>query len=550
MKQYDFIIVGAGSAGCVLANRLSENPRHQVLLIEGGPIDDSFLIKMPKGFGKTLADPKLAWHFVTTHTKATGPEVWVRGKTLGGSSSVNGMVYVRGQPQDYDRLVELGNPGWSWADVAPYFKRLENHVLGADELRGAGGPIDVTLAAPSRLGDVILEAGREHGLAVKDDLNRLDQEGIGYLAFNINEKGERVSAARAFLHPIRKRSNLTILTETLVDRVLFSGKQAVGVVCRMKDGSDRAYMAAETILSAGALQSPRILQLSGVGPASHLQELGIDVVHNSPGVGENMREHFLLMLQYHLKHPADSQNREFSGLRLARNVVNYVLRRQGVMSQGSYQIGGFVKTRPGLDRPDAQIMFAPFSLDLDAWAMSMHKTPGMQFFGYPLRSNSQGSVRIKSSDPREPAVIDPNYLDTEHDRELSIAMVRYMRRFIAHSSLSQYVGDEMSYTASAQSDDEIIDVFRRYGQSGYHASGTCRMGNDDGAVVDERLRVKGVSGLRVMDCSIYPELVSGNTNAPTMALAWRAADLILEDTREKMSSVSDKRTMTMVEEHD
>lgn len=529
MMQFDYIIVGAGSAGCVLANRLSENPSHSVLLIESGPVDDSFLIRMPKGFGKTLADPRLAWHFVTTHSKANGAEVWVRGKTLGGSSSVNGMVYVRGQPQDYDRLAELGNEGWAWSDVAPYFQRLENHVLGADELRGAGGPVDITLATPSRLGDAMLEAGRRQGLPVKDDLNRLEQEGIGYLAFNINSRGERISAARAFLRPVRKRSNLTIMTDTLVERVLFHGKRAVGVVCRLKSGAEQQFLAVETILCAGALQSPKILQLSGVGPAARLQKLGIDVVHDSPGVGENMREHLLIMLQYHLKYPKDSQNREFSGLRLVRNVANYMLRGRGVMAQGSYQVGGFVKTDMKLDRPDAQVMFAPFSLDLDSWAMSMHSTPGMQFFGYPLRSDSQGSVRIQSSDPSEPAVIDPNYLATDHDRRLSVDLVRYMRRYMGDPVLSQYVGAEMSYTADAQTDDEILDVYRQYGQSGYHASGTCRMGSDELAVVDARLRVRGVSGVRVMDCSIYPELLSGNTNAPTMALAWRAADLILAD---------------------
>lgn len=544
MTQFDYIIVGAGSAGCVLANRLSEDPRHRVLLIESGPVDDSFLIRMPKGFGKTLTDPKLAWHFVTTHTKANGAEVWARGKTLGGSSSVNGMVYVRGQPQDYDRLAELGNDGWAWADVAPYFKRIENHVLGADDLRGVDGPVDITLASRSRLGDAMLEAGRQHGLPVKEDLNRIEQEGIGYLAFNINKRGERISAARAFLKPIRQRPNLKVMTDTLVEKVLFQGKRAVGVVCRLKDGSEQRFLAAETILCAGALQSPKILQLSGVGPVALLKQHGIDVVHDSPDVGENMREHLLIMLQYHLKHPRDSQNREFSGLRLLRNVINYASRRKGVMKEGSYQIGGFIKTDPAHDRPDGQIMFAPFSLDLDSWAMTMHATPGMQFFGYPLRSDSQGSVRIQSSDPSQPAVIDPNYLATEHDRQLSVEMVRYMRRYMSQPALRQFVGEEMSYTADAQTDDEILDVYRRYGQSGYHASGTCRMGGDEKAVVDSRLRVKGVSGLRVMDCSIYPELLSGNTNAPTMALAWRAADLILEDANNNTSSVGVKRAVT------
>ncbi|WP_223446201.1 GMC family oxidoreductase [Pseudomonas sp. BF-R-19] len=538
MSEYDYIIVGAGSAGCVLANRLSENTAHRVLLIETGTADDGLLFRMPKGFGKTLMNPKFAWHYVTTRMKGETPEVWVRGKALGGSSAVNGMVYVRGQPQDYDRIAELGNFGWSWNDVAPYFKRLENHALGGDELRGVDGPVDITVAKPSKLGDAMIAAGRLLGLKAKNDLNRLDQEGIGYLSFNINRHGERVSASRAFLHPIRNRTNLTILTGTSVDRVVLEGKRAVGVLCRQGDRTV-TFRAKEIILSAGALQSPKILQLSGIGPAAHLESLGIPVIQNSPGVGENMREHFLLMLQFNLKRLKDSQNLAFSGGGLLKSMLKYLMARRGPLAEGSYQLGAFVKTLPGLDRPDAQLMFAPFSLDLDASAIAMHKTPGMQFFAYPLRSDSQGSVRIQSKDPDQPLIINPNYLATAYDRQVSVASVRYIRRLVTQRPLENLVGKEMSYTANAQSDEQILDAYRRYGQSGYHASGTCRMGVDDQAVVDPRLRVKGVEGLRVMDCSIYPELLSGNTNGPTMALAWRAADLILEDAL-RSSSDSDK----------
>jgi len=529
VAEFDYIIVGAGSAGCVLANRLSENPHNQVLLIEAGPVGENFLVRLPKGFGKTLTDPKLSWHFATTRHKGDIPEIWVRGKTLGGSSAVNGMVYVRGQPQDYDRIAELGNRGWSWADVAPYFKRMENHALGEDELRGVGGPLDVTVASPSRLGDAMLEAGRQLGLQVKNDLNRIEQEGIGYLAHTINKRGERVSAARAFLEPARKRPNLKILTDTAVDRVLFEGKRAIGVICRSGDKIE-TYKGQETILSAGGLQTPKILQLSGVGPAELLRAHNIEVVHDSPGVGENMREHFLLALQFHLKHPQDSQNNDYSGFGLVKSMFQYMLMRQGPMAEGSHQLAAFVRTRPELNRPDAQLMFAPYSLEMDSPAMEMNRTPGMIFFGYPLRNTSQGSVRIQSADPRQPAAIDPNYLSTEYDRQASICLVRYIRRFIAQEPLRELVGDEMHYTADAHSDDEILDAYRRYGQSGYHASGTCRMGVDPEAVVDPRLKVNGVAGLRVMDCSIYPELLSGNTNAPTMALASRAAEIILGDT--------------------
>jgi len=530
VAEYDYIIVGAGSAGCVLANRLSENPRLKVLLIEAGPEGENFLVHMPKGFGKTLTTTEMAWHHPTTHKKGAMQEVWMRGKTLGGSSAVNGMVYVRGQPEDYERLVELGNSGWGWTDVAPYFKRQENHQLGEDELRGVGGAIDITMAKPTRLGDAMLEAGSQMGLEVKQDLNRVNQEGIGYLSLNITPGGERVSAARAFLQPVRQRENLTVVTNTLVDQVLFDDRRAVGVKGR-QGNKTKEFIGKEIILSAGGLQTPKILQLSGIGPAAHLQSLGINLVSDSPGVGENMREHFLLALQFHLNSSRDSQNQQYSGLGLIKSMFSYLLKKRGPMAEGSHQLAAFVRTRPELVRPDAQLMFAPYSLDLDSPGMGMNKEPGMIFFGYPLRNTSQGSVRIRSSNPDDPAIIEPNYLATEYDRAASIGLVHYIRRFIQQPALQGLVGKEMHYTAGAHSDEEILAAYRRYGQSGYHASGTCRMGVDENAVVDPRLRVKGVTGLRVMDCSIYPELLSGNTNAPTMALASRAADIILEDQR-------------------
>ncbi len=535
MSQFhDYVIVGAGSAGCVLANRLSADPGVSVLLLECGPADTSPLIRMPKGFGRLLADPAHAWHLPTTRNKAGGREIWVRGKVLGGSSAVNGMVYVRGQPEDYDAIAALGNPGWGWREVAPYFKRLEDHTLGADELRGADGPLGITVAPPTPLGEAMIAAGRTLGLARKDDLNRLDQEGIGYLAYTIDRRGERVSAARAFLHPARGRPNLRVVTGCHADRVLFEGRRAVGVAAsRGGPGDERReeWRGREIILCGGALQSPKLLQLSGIGPAAALRALDIPVVQDRPDVGRNLREHFLLMLQYPLKRARDSHNREFAGLPLVRNLARYLLLRRGVMALGSYEVGAFAKVMPGALRPDVQLMFAPFSLDLDQPAMAFTRDAGMQFFGYPLRSTSQGTVLIQSADPRQPAAIAPNYLATEHDRAVSVAMVRAMRRVMAAPGLAPFVGAEMAFTAAAQTDDEILDAFRRYGQSGYHASGTCRMGVDDDAVVDPRLRVRGVAGLRVMDCSIYPEMISGNTNAPTMALAWRAADLFLEDRR-------------------
>lgn len=533
--SYDFIIVGAGSAGCVLANRLSENRSHSVLLVESGRLDDSFLIRMPKGFGKLLADPKHCYHYRTDHQRHghAQPEIWTRGRVLGGSSCINGMVYHRGQPRDYDHFVELGLKGWGWNDLQPCFVKIENHELPATAWRGRGGPIDINLYPhKSRLAEAMLAAGAAMGLRRKEEPNLLDQEGISYMACNITRRGERVSAACGFLTPeVRRRANLTILTETRVDQVRFKGTRATGVVCSRGDTRADFRARREVILSGGAIQSPQLLQLSGIGPAEHLRQLGIPVVHDSPGVGGNLREHWLVFMQYRLRHWQDSYNREFVGVRLAKNMAQYLLLRTGIMAWGSYEVSAFVRTRPGLDRPDAQLMFTPWSMDFDSREPGppFEKKPGMQFFVFPLRATSQGTIMVQSRDPREQPAISPNYLDTAYDREVTVRMIRYVREFMKQAPLEPYVAEELHWTADAISDEEIINMAKRYGQAAYHASGTCKMGTDNRAVLDERLRVRGVTGLRVMDTSVFPEQVSGNTNGPVMAMAWRASDLILED---------------------
>jgi choline dehydrogenase len=529
MEVADFVIVGAGSAGCVLANRLTESGRYKVLLLEAGKSDRSLWLHIPIGYAKQFASPAYNWMYNTAPgERVKRAVIQPRGKALGGTSSINGMLYVRGQREDYDHWAQLGNSGWSYEDILPYFKRAENFESGGDEFRGSGGPLHVSKPPQQYpLTEAFLAAARNCGYADNPDYNGAVQEGFGYYQWTIRN-GRRHSTAVGYLRPACARSNLGIVTDAHATRILFEGRRAVGVEYRQGDRSLTARAAREVIVAGGSYNSPQLLELSGIGRADLLQSLGIAPVANLKGVGEGLEDHFNASLIYRLADAGASANAlGASYAKRALAGLNYMLRRQGYLGMGVAYCGGFVRTAPQCASPDLQIMLMLFSGDKPG--PTPHEFPGVTVVGALLRPESRGHVHITSADPFRAPEIQPNYLATQKDREVLIEAVRLIRRLMNDPAMARHVVEEHSPGRAVRSDDEILNFLCERGRSSYHPAGTCRMGSDDKAVVDARLRVKGVQGLRVIDASIMPSLTSGNTNAPTIMIAEKGAAMILQD---------------------
>ncbi|HLR13640.1 MAG TPA: choline dehydrogenase [Burkholderiaceae bacterium] len=530
-ESADYVIVGAGSAGCVLANRLSEGGKYRVTLLEAGPPDSNVWIHIPIGYGKTMFSKKLNWRYHTEpDPNMLGRQIyWPRGKTLGGSSSINGLIYIRGQKQDYDHWEAQGNPGWSWDACLPYFRKLEDNDLGASETRGTGGPLS-TSSIPVRheLVEAFIDAAGQHGLKRLDDFNTGDQEGVGYYQLT-TRRGKRCSTAVAYLRPAKKRSNLRIITNAHVSRVCFEGTRATGVKYRQGGQCKTLHANKEVILCAGALQSPQLLQLSGVGAAGHLREFGIPVVNNLPGVGENLQDHLQLRLIYEVSKPITNNDQLRSLWGQMKMGLQWMFFRGGPLAIGINQGAMFCRVLPEAATPDIQFHLATLSADLAGG--KVHDFSGCTYSVCQLRPESRGYVRLKSPDPFDAPAMQSNYLSHELDRRTAIAGVRFARQVAATEPLKALMKREHRPGADARSDDEILHFCREYGATIFHPSGTAKMGprSDAMAVVDHELKVHGVHGLRVVDASIMPTLVSGNTNAPIIMVAERASEFILAD---------------------
>lgn len=528
MGDYDFIIAGGGTAGCILANRLSADGKHRVLMLEAGQTASSMWISIPAGFSKLLVNPVYNWRFATEPEDNTyGRTIAVpRGKGVGGSTLINGMIYVRGQPQDYDGWEAAGATGWGHAQAERVFRKIENYEPGGPT-RGKNGPMHLEeVAERFPVSDAFLRAAQEDGQPLNPDYNAGDQEGVGYYQV-LQHRGRRWSVVDGYMKPAAGRKNLRVECGAHVTRLVFEGKRCVGVTYR-KDGQEHTVRARrETLLCLGAVQSPQLLELSGVGNPALLQSFNIPVVHAQPQVGENYIDHFATRMNWRVK-DAVTLNEMSRGWRLAQQVARYYTRHTGILTLGTGLVHGFVKSAPGLPTPDVQFFFVHASY-ANAAERILDRHPGMTIGVAQLRPESVGSIHLKSPDPFAGPSIRPNFLSAQIDRDSLVGGMKVARRIVGQPAMQRYVQAEVSPGADVDTDAQWLDFARRNGQTIYHPIGTCRMGSDAAAVTDVRLRVNGVTGLRVVDASVMPKMVSGNTQAAVMMVAERGAEMILED---------------------
>ena len=524
----DYIVVGAGSAGCVVAARLSETGA-KVILLEAGPKDRLMWIHIPAGVLKLLYHPVVNWNYGTEGTEGSAGRsiAWPRGKTLGGSSSINGMLYVRGNPADFDGWAQMGCRGWSFENVLPYFKQSEHYVSGDGPYRGKGGPLQVEdYRTILPLTHRFIEAAQQAGYPFSKDLNGKMQEGVGYS--QMTRKGKwRGSTAQTFLKEAEGRPNLRVETEALASRLLLEGKRCVGVAFRQR-GQERELRAGrEVILCGGAINSPHLLQISGIGPAEHLQSIGVPVRHDLRGVGGNLQDHYVARISHRVKGTI-SINEMARGLRLAGEVVRFYLQGRGALTFGVTTAQVFARSRPELASPDLQLLFTPASYDASKFG-ELERKGGMTVAVCPVRPDSRGTIMARSPDPADRAIITPNYLSDPNDGRVLLAGMRMTRDIFNAPAIAQHSAVETLPGADVRSDDAMLDYARRFGTTIFHPVGTCRMGDGPAAVVDSRLRVHGIGGLRVIDASVMPTLTTGNTNAPTIMIGEKGAAMIRED---------------------
>jgi choline dehydrogenase len=522
--ETDYVIVGAGSAGCVMAARLSEDPGTQVVLLEAGPKDTNPWIHIPLGYGKTIDDKRVNWCYETEPDLNGRRFFWPRGKVLGGSSSINGLVYIRGQAEDFDHWRQLGNAGWSFDDVLPYFRKSEDKIGGGDELHGTGGPLAVSeVDRYDPISQAFVKSCVDLGFPRTNDFNGRVQEGAGYYHLT-TRNGRRCSTAVGYLRPAMKRPNLRVVTEALSERILLDGKRATGVTYRQGGATHTVRARREVIVCGGALNSPQLLMLSGIGPGAHLAERGIAVAHDLPGVGQSMQDHFQSRIVLKCRFPITVNDIMMSKFKMAMTGLDYLFRRKGPLTIAAAQAGLFARTRPELATPDVQFATVIFSADRPA--EGLHKFSGFSVVVYQLRPESRGELKLKSADPNDAPAMYPNYLATETDRRTIVDGLKLGRRILGTPDMQHFITGEYIPGDDVRTDDDYLAYARQYGGTVFHPTSTCKMGADPMAVVDTELRVHGMGGLRVVDASIMPAVVSGNTNAATIMIAEKAADMI------------------------